>query len=56
MDTNRPHKHKTEKQIRKEQSLIFAQIEGAYRTKNTKALERLQEWELDLQNELLYRI
>lgn len=53
--TSRPHQTKTEKEIRRMQTLIEAQIRLAFKAKNTQALTNLRQWELELQDELLVR-
>jgi hypothetical protein len=45
----------TDKQIRRAQNLVRLQQPLAYRQRNTRALEKLAEWERDYANEMFRR-
>ncbi len=46
----------SEREIRKAQDLVRAQIISAHRTENTTALVKLQEWEQDYTEEMIRRL
>lgn len=46
----------SESEIRRAQEIVFAQQRSAYAHRNTRALERLNEWERNYADELFRRL